>query len=64
MKNKNVELSYTQAKEIRKALSLAMEKMNCIEEEERFEVLSNLFDTMVSIEEEYEEEFSTNNEEE
>jgi hypothetical protein len=52
-------ITYKEAREIRKALNLALEKMreedNLIEEEERFQMLSNLYDLFSDKEDELEE---------
>lgn len=51
---RTIELNHEQAKQLRRAISLAFRQFDCIEEEERFYTLSNLYDIIEAIEEELE----------
>ena len=59
MKEFNIIFTYEEIKEIRKALNLALDKMRTedtiIEEEERFQMISELYDFFLDKEEELEE---------
>lgn len=52
---KELKVNYEQAKELRKAIALAIREIDCIEEEERFEILSGLYDDVAEVEEDLEE---------
>lgn len=56
MKKTNIELTYIQIKELRKALGLVIREIDCIEEEARYEIVGELYDQIVDIEEKLEEE--------
>lgn len=51
---RTIELNHEQAKQLRRAISLAFRQFDCVEEEERFYTLSNLYDMIEAIEEELE----------
>ena len=51
---RTIELNHEQAKQLRRAISLAFRQFDCVEEEERFYTLSNLYDIIEAIEEELE----------
>jgi len=51
---RTIELNHEQAKQLRRAISLAFKQFDCVEEEERFYTLSNLYDIIEAIEEELE----------
>jgi len=53
---KEFKLNLKEIKEIRKALALATQNIDCIEEEERYEEISKLYDLFEQTEEELEEE--------
>ena len=53
---KEFKLNLKEIKEIRKALALATQTIDCIEEEERYEEISKLYDLFEQVEEELEEE--------
>ncbi len=53
---KEFKLNLKEIKEIRKALALATQNIDCIEEEERYEEISKLYDLFEQVEEELEEE--------
>ena len=53
---KEFKLNLKEIKEIRKALALATQNIDCIEEEERYEEISKLYDLFEQAEEELEEE--------
>lgn len=51
---RTIELNHEQAKQLRRAISLTFKQFDCVEEEERFYTLSNLYDIIEAIEEELE----------
>ena len=53
---KEFKLNLKEIKEIRKALALATQNIDCIEEEEKYEEISKLYDLFEQAEEELEEE--------
>lgn len=53
---KEFKLNLKEIKEIRKALALATQNIDCIEEEARYEEISKLYDLFEQTEEELEEE--------
>ena len=52
---KELILNYEQAKELRRALGQAIRDIDCIKEEERYEIIGNLYDLVLDIEESLEE---------
>jgi hypothetical protein len=47
---KQIELTYLQAKELRRALGQAIRDIDCIEEEKRYEIIGELYDLILDIE--------------